>query len=100
MENQAQKSPQSPWWQPGLMLFAELSGWIAVPVILGVFLGKWLDQRYNTKPWLFLITVFVAFIISMIGIVKTAGESIRQMEILNKQSKKYLSKNKDNDIKQ
>ena len=49
-------------------------------VILGVFLGKWLDQRYNTAPWLFLITVGVAFAISTIGIVKEATSAMKKIE--------------------
>jgi F0F1-type ATP synthase assembly protein I len=73
-----------PWWQPSIMLFMQLSGWIAVPIIIAVYLGKWLDQKYNTKPWLFLVTVGVAFAISMIGVVLEAGKAIKQMEKLNK----------------
>ena len=72
-----------PWWQPGILLFVQLSGWLVVPIILSVFLGKWLDQRYNTKPWLFLATVIVAFTISMFGIVKEASQAIKQMEKFN-----------------
>ena len=72
-----------PWWQPGIMLFVQLSGWIAVPIIIAVFLGRWLDQKYNTKPWLFLATVIVAFTVSMIGLVKEATGAIKQMEKFN-----------------
>ncbi len=76
-----------PWWQPGMMLFVQLSGWIAVPIIAAVFLGNWLDQKYNTRPWLFLLTVLLAFVISMAGIVKEASKSIKQMEKFNKDKK-------------
>jgi len=72
-----------PWWQPGILLFVQLSGWIVVPIIMAVFLGKWLDQKYNTKPWLFLATVIAAFVVSMLGIVKEANQAIKQMEKLN-----------------
>jgi len=78
------KKENVPWWQPGILLFVQLSGWLVVPIILSVFLGQWLDQRYNTKPWLFLATVIVAFVISMFGIVKEASQAIQQMEKLNK----------------
>jgi len=60
---------KAPWWQPGLVLFFRLSGWIAGPVIVAVFVGKWLDKKYNTGPWLFLLIVGVAFFLSMFGIV-------------------------------
>jgi F0F1-type ATP synthase assembly protein I len=74
------KNTKAPWWQPGLVLFARLSGWIAVPVIIGVFIGKALDKKYNTEPWLFLISVGVAFILSMFGIVKDAMQAMKKIE--------------------
>jgi F0F1-type ATP synthase assembly protein I len=87
MEDFKKKEPEGkkPWWQDSVMLFTQLSGWIGIPVILGVFLGQWLDERYNSKPWLFLITVGVAFAISMIGIVKEAKSAIDKID---KDSKK------------
>ncbi|MCX6744306.1 MAG: AtpZ/AtpI family protein [Candidatus Parcubacteria bacterium] len=80
-----------PWWQDSVMLFTQLSGWIGIPVILGIFLGRWLDQKYGTEPWLFLTTVGAAFIISMVGIVKEAGAAMEKIE--------QESKNKKNDIR-
>lgn len=71
-----------PWWQPGMVLFARLSGWIGVPVIIGVFVGKWLDKKYNTEPWLFLLSVGVAFIFSTYGIVR---DSLREMKRIEKE---------------
>lgn len=91
MEDLNKKEPEikKPWWQDSVMLFTQLSGWIGIPVILGVFLGKWLDQKYGTEPWLFLATVGLAFIISMIGLVKEASLAIKKIEL--------ESKNKQND---
>lgn len=57
-------------WQTALVIFTRLSVWIGVPIVLAVFLGKWLDNKYNTEPWLFLATVGVAFILSMIGLIR------------------------------
>ena len=58
------------WWQSGLTIFAKLSAWIGVPVVVAVFVGKWLDQKFNTEPWLFLATVGVSFVVSMFGLIK------------------------------
>ncbi len=69
------------WWQPSLILFGKLSGWIAGPVILALFIGKWLDRKYGTEPWLFLLTVGAAFILSSFGI---ARDSIREMKKIEK----------------
>ena len=60
------------WWQPAFILFARLSVWIVEPVIVAVFVGKWLDKKYDSAPWLLLATVGMAFIVSMFGIVKSA----------------------------
>ena len=67
------------WWQPSLILFGRLSGWIAFPVIIALFVGKWLDQRYQTEPWLFLLSVGIAFILSSFGIVKEASKAMKSL---------------------
>jgi len=82
-EKKIEQKVNVPWWQPGITIFVQLSGWIVAPIIIGVFLGRWLDQRFNTKPWLFLATVIVAFTISMFGMVKEATGAIKQMEKFN-----------------
>lgn len=71
-----------PWWQPGMILFARLSGWIGVPIIIALFVGKWLDQKYHSEPWLFLLSVGIAFIFSTYGIVR---DSLREMKRAEKE---------------
>lgn len=71
-----------PWWQPGMILFARLSGWIGVPIIIALFVGKWLDKKYHSEPWLFLLSVGVAFIFSTYGIVR---DSLREMKRIEKE---------------
>jgi len=81
-----------PWWEPGMVLFARLSGWIAGPIILAVFIGKWLDKKYETTPWLFLTTVGVAFIISSIGIVREAKDMMNKIIEDEKKKKENADK--------
>jgi F0F1-type ATP synthase assembly protein I len=81
---------KAPWWQPGLVLFGRLSGWIAGPVLIGVFVGKWLDKKYDTEPWLFIITVGFAFILSSFGIVRDSLKEIKRIEKENNDKKKDL----------
>jgi F0F1-type ATP synthase assembly protein I len=64
--------PKIPWWEPGMVLFAKLSVWIGGPIVVAVFVGKWLDKKYDTAPWIFLATVAFAFILSSVGIVREA----------------------------
>ena len=67
------------WWVPAIKLFVQMSSWIIGPILMAVFFGKWLDQRFDTSPWLFLITVFCAFVITNIGIVKQSRKSIDEI---------------------
>ena len=87
MEKEKEKLAAS-WWQPSLLFFSKLSGWIAGPIIIAMFLGQWLDEKYGTDPWLFLLTVGVAFFISSFGIVK---DSIKEIKRLEKNGKKEKS---------
>ena len=71
---------QAPWWQPGLILFLKLSSWIAGPIVAAVFLGKYLDRRFGTEPWLFLATVGVSFAISTVAITIQSIREIKRIE--------------------
>lgn len=77
-------SSESPWWRPGVILFTRMSGWIAGPIIIAIFLGKYLDNKYNTHPRLFLLSVGVAFFISIFGISRDA---IKAMKVIEKEEK-------------
>jgi F0F1-type ATP synthase assembly protein I len=73
-----------PWWQPGMQLFAKLSGWIGGPIIIAVFVGKFLDRKYGTEPWLFLATVGISFVISMVMLIKIGFEEFKKIETESK----------------
>ena len=80
-------------WQTALLIFSKLSVWIGVPVVLAVFLGKWLDQKYHSEPWLFLATVGLAFIVSMFGLIKEALAEFKKID----QSAQHISHNTQQD---
>lgn len=77
MSNQAKKDI---WWRLAIVMFFKLSVWIAAPIIIALFLGKWLDSKYSTAPWLFLLCVGIAFIISMIGLVINTLAEYKKIE--------------------
>lgn len=85
---------ESIWWQPSMVLFGRLSGWISGPIIIALFLGKWLDEKYDSEPWLFLSTVGAAFVVSSIGIVKEATEAMKKMERQERISRAKKKKSK------
>lgn len=81
-------------WSLALKIMARISGWIAFPVIIGVFLGKWLDTRFQTEPWLFLATVGCSFLISMYGLVINAMKEFKKIEDEYNKNKE-LAKNEE-----
>lgn len=79
MEDKKNKS-EAAWWQPAIVMFSRLSGWIIGPILVALFVGKWLDKKYGTEPWLFLISVGIAFAISTFGIVMDAMKELRRID--------------------
>jgi len=79
-KSSSKNKKEAAWWQPGLVMFTRLSGWIAVPVIGALFLGRWLDDRYGTEPWLFILTVGSAFLLTSVGIVREAKDAMEKIE--------------------
>ncbi|MBU0646995.1 AtpZ/AtpI family protein [Patescibacteria group bacterium] len=75
------------WWLPAMLMFTRLSVWIIGPVIVGLFVGKWLDNKYQSKPWLFLLSIGIAFIISMFGLIKSTLDEYKKIEIIEKNKK-------------
>lgn len=63
-----------------LRVLANITAWIAGPVIIGVFLGKWLDNHFHTEPLLLLVTVGFCFIISMYGLTRNALKEFKKIE--------------------
>ncbi|MFA5023742.1 MAG: AtpZ/AtpI family protein [Patescibacteria group bacterium] len=67
-------------WSIALRVLVNLSGWIAGPIIIGLIVGKWLDKKYGTEPWLFLTTIGVCFLVSMYGLVINALKEFKKIE--------------------
>lgn len=68
------------WWQPALAVFAEVTGWIVVPIVAALFLGKWLDEKYDSAPWFYLGLTALAFVFTMAGLVRIGTKYIKQVE--------------------
>jgi F0F1-type ATP synthase assembly protein I len=72
------------WWRPAVALFSEVSALIFVPVILALVIGKYLDGRFDTEPNALLISVAVAFAVSIAGIVKAVRKHTNRLNKNNK----------------
>lgn len=86
------KSESDYGWQAGLRLFFQLLGWLVGPLVAALFLGRWLDNKYQTEPWLFLLSVCIAFVITCLGIVRETMKFIKQIEKEAKEKKDQLNK--------
>jgi F0F1-type ATP synthase assembly protein I len=67
-----QNTPNKIWWQPALEVFGQASAWATIPIILSLFIGRWLDYYFGTRPYLFFTLTAIGFLISMFGITKLA----------------------------
>jgi F0F1-type ATP synthase assembly protein I len=63
-----------------LEVFAKVSGWIAAPVVIALFAGRYLDNKYETKPWITLTLIGLSFAVSLFGIIKESLKYIKEIE--------------------
>ena len=71
-----------------MKIFADFSGVIAVPAVLGALVGKWLDGKYGTEPRYLLILLAFALISTAVIIVKKAKKYRIQYDRLNQSDTK------------
>ena len=64
-------------WKPAFQIFGRVSTWVIAPIILALIIGKALDTRYGTDPWIFLGLTGIAFLFSIFGIVRTVKNYIK-----------------------
>ncbi len=68
------------WWRTPLQIFSEITGLIVVPIVAALYLGKWLDKKYNSEPWLTVITVCIGITMAVIFVYRIAYKYIREIE--------------------
>jgi hypothetical protein len=76
-----------PWWREGVIIFSKVSGYIVVPIILASYIGKSLDQKYNTEPKIFLVSVGIAFIFTILLIWREMKVYKKKLDISAKAEK-------------
>ena len=66
-------------WAKALKMFYTISAWIVIPIVFSLFLGNWLDEKYQTGDFFTLTSVAIAFIITCVGIVREALKAIKSL---------------------
>ncbi|MCC6323530.1 AtpZ/AtpI family protein [Candidatus Nomurabacteria bacterium] len=68
------------WWMPAVALFIRMSFCIAGPIVIALFVGKYFDKRFNSEPKIFILSTVIAFLISVISIVRISKKYIEKLE--------------------
>ena len=74
-------------WRQAIQIFSEISTWVIVPIVVALVLGKYLDSRYETEPWIFLSLTGFSFVVSIGGIAKILAKYIKEIEKENQNKK-------------
>lgn len=74
----------SKYWMFGIRIVGEFGGLIAIPVVVLVLLGRWLDGRWGTKPWMTIVAFILAAIISGIMVWRRTKEVAKEYQELIK----------------
>jgi F0F1-type ATP synthase assembly protein I len=78
MDN-SNKKP-SMWNSEYIKVFTNISAWIVGPVLVSIFIGKYLDKKFGTAPWILGVSLALSFTISMIAIVKIASKYSKEVD--------------------
>jgi len=59
-------------------LVSTVSFQLAGSVLIGVFLGRYLDNRLGTTPWLMIVGLFLGLTAGITGIIKITKQFFRK----------------------
>jgi F0F1-type ATP synthase assembly protein I len=77
---------KSAFWQ-ALSMAWELGYVIAIPLVALALLGRYLDNKLNTSPWLLLTGIILSIVISSIGLVWKFNKIIGKIDKNNEKPK-------------
>lgn len=43
---------------------------IAIPIVVGILGGRYLDRRFGTEPWLMVVCLFLGIVVGIVGLAK------------------------------
>ncbi len=80
------------WLNVGLRMFAESTGWIAIPVVGALYLGRYLDEKQSTGNLYFFGLTALAFIISCVGLSLIGMKYLKMLDTDKEKKKDNESK--------
>ena len=76
---------KSGFWQ-ALGIAWELGYVIAIPIVVFGLLGRFLDKKFQTSPWLLLAGIIISIAISSFGLVSKFKKMLKKIEDTSKTS--------------
>lgn len=61
---------------------------LAIPIIVFFFLGRWLDHRWNTSPWLMIGGIVLGGVGGMIKFISSAMKLGQQQDALDAEQRR------------
>jgi F0F1-type ATP synthase assembly protein I len=75
---------KKPYWKEGAVFFIKVYSYIAAPIVISLFLGKYLDKKFNSYPWCIIALSSISFFIGFFYLYK---ETVRYIETIEKTEK-------------
>lgn len=86
MEENDKNNNKKTW--SALSLAWQLGYSIAVPLIVLALLGRFLDKKFNTSPWLLLTGIFLSLIVSTFAVYNKTIKILQETEDEDKRNQK------------
>lgn len=79
-EIENKQNSTGPWWKPAIELFAQVSTWVVVPIVLALVFGKMLDAHFGTRPWIFLAFAGIGFAFTCFGMFRVIKNYMKNIK--------------------
>jgi len=73
MPNESKKPSDRAYYLFALRIVGDFGATIAVPAVLASLLGRWLDEKYDKYPLFIILSLLVAFLLT-IRIIQTKAK--------------------------
>lgn len=78
MENNQQT--KEAWWKPAIAIFTNLTASIVAPILVALFLGKYLDDKFDSGNKFFFILIAIAFLVTIFSIATILKKYLKKMK--------------------
>jgi F0F1-type ATP synthase assembly protein I len=87
-ENQSKKTTDREYYLFAFRIMGDFGVTIAVPVVLFVLIGQYLDGKYNTRPWFMVVGFLMAGLLTAKLIHKKAKRYGKEYQAMEDKGKK------------